>query len=101
LDSGIAEEQLMQIASDATCPLCSSLLDDAMPVDDNASEPEAGDITVCIYCKAILTFIEDGHLKVLSNKEFLELPLNMRRAVNEAREALRGFNDAKWGKEQN
>jgi hypothetical protein len=85
----------MKIAPDATCPLCSSLLDDAMPVDDDVAEPEAGDITVCIYCKAILTFTEDGYLRLLTDGEFLKLPLDARRHIVEAREALRGFDDSK------
>jgi hypothetical protein len=86
----------MKIASDATCPLCSSLLDDAMPVDGPEDEPEAGDISVCVHCKAILAFTEDGYLRLLTDGEFLNLPLDAQRHIVEAREALRGFfNDPK------
>ena len=37
------------------CPKCNSLLDDVTAMEDGTM-PEAGDITLCLYCGEILEF---------------------------------------------
>ena len=51
------------------CPKCDMLLDAATDLSDPNNEPTPGDVTLCLYCDALLEFDEDMMLKEINIKE--------------------------------
>lgn len=45
-----------------TCPCCNSVVDSAATVNDNADIPKPKDLTICVYCAAVLQFTDDMDL---------------------------------------
>lgn len=72
----------------STCPCCKRVLDGASCLEDEKLMPNAGDITICIYCLTILEF--DNNLKLLemTNEQISELPHEMRMDLNKIRHAI-------------
>lgn len=52
----------------AFCPGCCARLDAASGVTTDDT-PEVGDITVCVYCCALLGFVPGGRLELLRGEE--------------------------------
>ena len=58
-----------------TCPKCDKVLDGATHAGgEDDAVPTPGDISICLYCVAILQFQEDLSLNELSEEEILEFP---------------------------
>jgi hypothetical protein len=59
------------------CPSCSKLLDAASGVSDdsdrNEMKPSEGDVTVCVYCGAVLRFRAGLKLELPTKKELAKL----------------------------
>jgi len=47
------------------CPTCTGELD----ITNNSGIPDAGDITLCLGCAALLTFDEELHPRLLNDEE--------------------------------
>jgi hypothetical protein len=58
----------------AACPTCGKVLDAAMSLY-HKEPPEAGCLTVCIYCGTALKFDADGGLQRLSDDDLAEIAL--------------------------
>jgi len=65
---------------DSYCPNCQKLLDAAIAVGGSGS-PRSGDVTVCVYCGALLSFGVGLRLRVLTWDEVLALPLDVRQRL--------------------
>lgn len=59
------------------CPKCARVLDGASGLSDS-QPPAEGDVTVCLYCGAMLTFGAELALRVLSPAEFNAMPADVR-----------------------
>lgn len=59
----------------AACPNCGVVLEAAMSVGCSEA-PEAGDVTVCVYCAAGLKFDSKGGLERLSDDELASIALD-------------------------
>lgn len=57
----------------ADCPCCAAGLNGATGVSDPAAKPEPGDVTICVYCKAVLRIKEDLSFEEMTASEFLGL----------------------------
>lgn len=56
------------------CPQCKALLDAAASMDEgNTEPPDEGDITVCIYCGAVLMWEFNMQLTLLTEEELEEI----------------------------
>lgn len=62
------------------CPSCEMALDAATDAYGEAT-PEPGDLTVCIYCAAILVFTDTMGLRLPTDEEFAALPQETRQSV--------------------
>lgn len=60
------------------CPKCGKELDATMPVG-HEERPQAGDVTVCIYCGIALNFNSAGGLEQLSDDDLVEMALDHRK----------------------
>lgn len=56
----------------AICPNCQKPLDAATSAFDKDAVPEAGDISICVYCQSVNRFMDDFTLRALDEYE-LEL----------------------------
>lgn len=63
---------------------CGKDLDGATAVNADAS-PRPGDLTVCIYCRSVLTYTETGALEPV---DCARLPPEVRAVVEELRETI-------------
>lgn len=54
---------VMAIRPEVLCPWCRAVNDDATDVERSKAVPEAGDITVCLYCGGLGVFIDGTHGK--------------------------------------
>lgn len=65
-----------------SCPGCNAKLDAA--THGRQATPKEGDITVCLYCASVLTFVlQDEHLRVkVASADYLSgLPPGVRREL--------------------
>lgn len=73
------------------CPTCDSLIDGVTGISHYRT-PKGGDLTVCIYCGEFLAFSKKGDdfsFNVLSDDDFIDLPLQVRNDMKSARLAIR------------
>jgi len=56
------------------CPCCNRFFDSATCTTEEGAKPEAGAITICLYCHEILTWNKNMNLERLSDFRFLQLP---------------------------
>lgn len=74
------------------CPDCGALLDGfASPA---FASPEAGDLSLCVYCETWLQFNNDLSLMGISTDEISALPLDTQLAFNSALRAMRQMKKA-------
>lgn len=66
------------------CPACGH----ALEAVTGTAKPYPGGVTICVYCRAYLTFTEDLQQRVLSNREWLALPREQRRLLTHVRDGL-------------
>lgn len=50
------------------CPHCERELDAASAMDGGPQRPEAGDLSVCLYCAGVSVFTGEGLIKRLPTK---------------------------------
>ena len=62
------------LATKAACPVCRKVLDGA--TGDGTPEPNS--LTVCVYCGVFLSFTASMGLRVLSEQEWRDLPVDTR-----------------------
>jgi hypothetical protein len=74
------------------CPLCGKLLDAVGKLEDGASGPTPGDVTLCMGCGALLSFADDMGLQVQDEGE---LDAETRREVERVRAAIVEVNASK------
>jgi hypothetical protein len=77
----------------APCPVCGRILDAAC----GPGPERPGDLTLCLYCRAVLVFTDTRGLQLLTNAAWAALDLNTRREVTRLREGIltiRGAADA-------
>lgn len=67
----------MKLEVKDSCPACDHFIDAATDAFGEA-KPSAGDLSVCMYCGAYLTFNADLTVAELSTDAFVELPLENR-----------------------
>lgn len=51
------------------CPVCEHLIDGVTSVGDENVIPEKDDVTLCIYCSAILSFNVDLTLRLMIGEQ--------------------------------
>ena len=67
------------------CPNCNEKLNGRSEVGNTGRPPEKDDITMCVYCKQILTFNADLSLRKLSKEEFDSLPFDIKLTIKLAK----------------
>lgn len=70
------------------CPKCGGKLDAATGAESGPG-PEAGDLSVCIHCLAMLQFDPNLRLKRLTDDEFEALPEEARTGMLRAQTVMR------------
>lgn len=65
------------------CPTCHSEIE---PSGDGELRP--GDHTVCVYCRVYLVITPELSFRMLTNREWLVLPVDARRTLSGLRDAL-------------
>ena len=70
------------------CPHCKKLLDGFTALDKEDAKPEPGSLSVCMYCSALMQFVEGG-LAHLAAAEFDALPADTRSQLSRTQEAAR------------
>lgn len=55
------------------CLNCGKLLDGATSVDGTDRQPEAGSVSVCVYCGHVMIFAEGGGFRAPTDEEITEL----------------------------
>lgn len=69
----------------ASCPRCfRSGLDAATNAGPERCAPKPGDVTVCLYCRALLVFTDTMQLRPLKDDEFSLLPPTTQAALRAA-----------------
>jgi hypothetical protein len=74
-----------------TCPVCGTVNDcQADAIDENARQPQDGDVSVCFTCTSFLTFT-DGATKqrLLTPDEIVDLPAEIRSLLVKTRKAIK------------
>jgi hypothetical protein len=72
------------------CPICGHKIDTATALSEGQSEqPKPGDVSVCGSCAVFLIFTNAMRLRLLKSSEFIELPLDLRICLSQARQAIR------------
>ena len=65
------------------CPRCGKTLDGwSIGSDDSKTKPQAGDLTVCIYCSAVLQFTEVMELIMAPAEAILEVTFELSKMQN-------------------
>lgn len=65
------------------CPNCRTVVDGATAVDGSEAFPSPGDVTVCVYCAAVLIFTATGlRLPTFAELEKLAENWDLVRAVH-------------------
>lgn len=57
---------------ESKCPRCHKEVDSAENFEDETLAPKEDDVTVCIYCQAVLQFNEDLSLREASTEAIAE-----------------------------
>lgn len=55
------------------CTNCKRLVDDAQCINDDATIPDPGDVTICLYCGHIMVFAEDGGMRDPNSTEMHQI----------------------------
>lgn len=71
------------------CPGCGHELTAATSPDDESLQPKAGDLTVCVYCTAMLRFDKTMHLESLTQAEVEALEPEAWAMLRKIRAAIR------------
>lgn len=72
------------------CAQCRARIDFVSEADSDAKLPKAGDVSVCVYCIAMLRFVDSvewpGELAtvLITPKDFREMPFEVCRALRKA-----------------
>ena len=56
-----------------TCPKCGKVMDAATSVLHDPTQPKAGDISICLYCRNVAEFTADLTLRTLTNSDIAKL----------------------------
>lgn len=72
------------------CPECGQKLDGATAIDCEAT-PKPGDITMCAYCCAFLTYTDDMALRLLTELEIYALDAHAKAVLIEMRKRMNKF----------
>ena len=81
------------------CPMCGERLDAATGVrDEGPPEDDGGSVTICMYCSALLVF-EPGGLRVMTTREFEELPDELKIDIAKAAVAAKRAREHKKARE--
>lgn len=70
------------------CPACDHLVDAATSTQGEAT-PSPGDLSVCVYCAAVLEFADDLRLTLMTQEQVDALEPEIRAAVTSARSVVR------------
>jgi len=62
---------------DNSCPSCHTKLDGATSLHAPEAKPKPDDVTVCMYCQAILQFGHEMELRKVTMDQFVKLPMEM------------------------
>ena len=54
--------------TEARCPSCDKKVDGYKSVD-HEEQPKPGDVTICVYCRSVLSFTEDMGLAMASAED--------------------------------
>ena len=75
-----------------SCPKCGEKVDAATCVGDRELQPKVGDLSLCIYCTALLQYVgvEDGEFSYQEVGEG-ELDGGLRYELNRARQVIKEF----------
>lgn len=57
----------------ARCPKCKKQLDGASDLDGDVNKPQTGDLSVCLYCHAVLEFMDNLFLEEISDETLSRL----------------------------
>lgn len=66
------------------CPYCSKTVDAATCTTNIDAKPSKGDLSVCLYCGGLLTFISPTSVRAISNDEYKALPCDAKRELSKA-----------------
>jgi hypothetical protein len=69
------------------CPTCGNEIE---PAADN---PRPGDFTVCVYCRVYLILTPDMAFRLVTNREWLALPPEVRKTLSGLRDAIPMLHD--------
>lgn len=66
------------------CPQCTALLDIFHDTDGAQDSARPGDVTVCVYCGAILEVLDGNEMRVLGGQEIMAFDADFQRSLLEA-----------------
>lgn len=70
-----------------SCPACGEVLGAVT----GTSSPTPGCITLCLYCRVFLVFTDTLQQRLLSNAEWLKLPVDQRELLTRVRDGVRSL----------
>lgn len=74
-----------EVLAETVCPHCNHPIDAATGLLDENARPKENDASVCAYCAGLVSFNADGTLRKMSDEEFVDLPLDVRLVLADAR----------------
>lgn len=64
---------MRSIQEDNKCPRCKATIDASESISQEKAQPSEGDISVCLYCAAILVFQKDLTMRECTREELNSL----------------------------
>lgn len=92
LKTSVTGPQGSRFPSAGDCPTCLSKLDGVTSTEVKPRLPEAGDLSICTYCGAILRFGQDLQLEPVTDDDMARLSEANRSTLREASQSIRRLN---------
>lgn len=83
-----------RLINEPQCPKCRAKLDGASGIDYE-DRPEDGDVSVCVYCYALLVYTPELDLRQLTLDEYTALSEDVKDTLANAQAMLKMLNDAR------
>lgn len=89
MDLHVHASNSTRVQGGGECPVCLNSVSGASPISKGNAKPKPGDISVCVYCGAILEFDDTLNLQAISEESFQTLPSVTRDALNRISEQIK------------
>lgn len=86
----------MKVSPVGRCPDCEHYFDRSTALNASDDEPDAGDISLCIACGAVLSFTTEGYARIedVEGSDWGEkLPKESVEIIKEAQAKIRAFHN--------